>query len=113
MSQAHAAENNKGASPPAAPMRSLRSRTTAAAAAVAAAPGPESPSPSPNLKREEAGNAIEMRSRIAAMQDKFGSKLGFLATEFSKMEAQLSPEVGASKVGVRFSSASVSGLALP
>ncbi|CAM9175611.1 unnamed protein product, partial [Scytosiphon promiscuus] len=85
--------------------RPSRSRKAAAAAAESNSTGhdilPEASSSSSLPRSDEPGDNdhddenAEMRSRLTAMQVRFGAELHFLVTEFTKMEAQLSVEVTA------------------
>lgn len=85
--------------------RGSRSRKAAGATTATSAVGPNSPASSSRLKREVGGGddhaAAEVRLRLAAMHARFGGELEFLVTEFTKMEAHLSPSVGNSTVSFR------------
>lgn len=78
------------------------------AAPVAAEVGRESPRSrpsSPVTNAEEAvddghddDTAVEMRSRLTSMHARYGTQLNFLVVEFTKMEVQLSLEVGSTVI---------------
>lgn len=56
--------------------------------------------PSQPLKAGEGGasrgaGVLELQCRVAAMQEEYGEQLNYLVTEFTKLEAQLAPEVDA------------------
>lgn len=82
------------------PKRPSRARKAAAVAAV----GRDSPASTSCLKKHAAAegghDAAAVLARLTAMHARFGGELSFLVAEFTKMEAQLSLEVGgASPVG--------------
>lgn len=100
--QAHAAEQSKSAKMETSrsvgvPKRSSRSRT-AAGSGTAAAAGRSSSSSSASSEVAKARDAAKMQLRISVMQLQFGAQLSFLVREFTKMEAQLTPEVGLNTV---------------
>lgn len=80
--------------------RSSRSRTSAVGSNTAnvAPAARNSPSSSSAQDLEKDREVAEMQARVTAMQANYGAQLEYLVTEFTKLEAQLSREVGLAEV---------------